>query len=64
MWPLFFIIINHPIMPFTFSQLLDKVNAHIESLDYAREPMRLYTPVKYILSRRQAYTSCNDAYGL
>ena len=50
MWPLFFIIINHPIMPFTFSQLLDKVNAHIESLDFAREPMRLYTPVKYILS--------------
>ena len=37
-------------MPFTFSQLLDKVNAHIESLDYAREPMNLYEPVKYILS--------------
>lgn len=37
-------------MPLTFSQLLDKVNAHIESLDYAREPMNLYEPVKYILS--------------
>ncbi len=33
-----------------FSQLLDKVNAYIESLDYAHEPMNLYEPVKYILS--------------
>ena len=37
-------------MLYAFSQLLDKVNAHIESLDYAREPMNLYEPVKYILS--------------
>lgn len=37
-------------MSYAFSQLLDKVNAHIESLDYAREPMNLYEPVKYILS--------------
>ena len=37
-------------MPYAFSQLLDKVNAHIEQLDYAHEPMNLYEPVKYILS--------------
>ena len=37
-------------MLYTFSQLLDKVNAHIESLDYAHEPMHLYEPVQYILS--------------
>lgn len=37
-------------MAYAFSQLLDKVNTHIESLDYAREPMNLYEPVKYILS--------------
>lgn len=37
-------------MSYSFSQLLDKVNAHIESLDYAREPMNLYRPVQYILS--------------
>lgn len=34
----------------SFSQLLEKVNAHIETLDYAHEPMHLYEPVKYILS--------------
>ena len=37
-------------MTYSFSQLLDKVNAHIENLDYAREPMNLYRPVQYILS--------------
>ena len=37
-------------MPYPFAQLLDKVNAHIETLDYAHEPMNLYEPVKYILS--------------
>ena len=37
-------------MSYAFSQLLDKVNAHIDSLDYAREPMNLYRPVQYILS--------------
>ena len=37
-------------MPYSFTQLLDKVNAHIEQLDYAHEPMNLYEPVKYILS--------------
>ena len=37
-------------MLYAFSQLLDKVNAHIETLDYAHEPMHLYEPVKYILS--------------
>ena len=37
-------------MQYTFPQLLDKVKAHIEALDYAREPMNLYEPVKYILS--------------
>ena len=37
-------------MPYPFAQLLDKVNAHIEQLDYAHEPMNLYEPVKYILS--------------
>ena len=37
-------------MPYSFAQLLDKVNAHIEQLDYAHEPMNLYDPVKYILS--------------
>ena len=37
-------------MPYSFAQLLDKVNAHIEQLDYAHEPMSLYDPVKYILS--------------
>ena len=37
-------------MLYPFSQLLDKVNAHIETLDYAHEPMNLYEPVKYILS--------------
>ena len=34
----------------SFSQLLEKVNAHIDTLDYAHEPMHLYEPVKYILS--------------
>lgn len=37
-------------MAYSFSQLLDKVNAHIETLDYAHEPMNLYRPVQYILS--------------
>ena len=37
-------------MQYTFPQLLDKVKTHIEALDYAREPMNLYEPVKYILS--------------
>lgn len=37
-------------MPYSFAQLLDKVNAHIEQLDYAHEPVNLYAPVKYILS--------------
>ena len=37
-------------MPYPFAKLLDKVNAHIEQLDYAHEPMNLYEPVKYILS--------------
>ena len=37
-------------MQYSFSQLLDKVNAHIEQLDYAHEPMNLYEPVRYILS--------------
>ena len=37
-------------MQYSFSQLLDKVNAHIEQLDYAHEPINLYEPVKYILS--------------
>lgn len=37
-------------MSYSFAQLLDKVNAHIEQLDYAHEPMNLYDPVKYILS--------------
>lgn len=37
-------------MLYPFAQLLDKVNNHIESLDYAHEPMNLYEPVKYILS--------------
>ena len=33
-----------------FPQLLEKVNEHIDRLDYAREPMNLYEPVKYILA--------------
>ena len=37
-------------MSYSFAQLLDKVNAHIEALDYAHEPRNLYEPVKYILS--------------
>lgn len=37
-------------MQYSFSQLLDKVNVHIGTLDYAHEPMHLYEPVKYILS--------------
>lgn len=37
-------------MLYSFPQLLSKVNAHVEALDYAREPMNLYEPVKYILS--------------
>ena len=37
-------------MLYPFAQLLDKVNAHIEQLDYAHEPINLYEPVKYILS--------------
>ena len=37
-------------MQYPFAALLDKVNAHIEALDYAHEPMNLYEPVKYILS--------------
>lgn len=37
-------------MQYSFTQLLDKVNTHIDTLDYAHEPMNLYEPVKYILS--------------
>ena len=37
-------------MQYSFTQLLAKVNAHIETLDYAHEPLNLYEPVKYILS--------------
>ena len=37
-------------MLYPFAKLLDKVNAHIEQLDYAHEPMNLYKPVKYILA--------------
>ena len=37
-------------MQYSFAQLLDKVNTHIDTLDYAHEPLNLYTPVKYILS--------------
>jgi geranylgeranyl diphosphate synthase type II len=37
-------------MLLAFPKLLDMVNEHIERLDYAREPMNLYNPVKYILS--------------
>ena len=37
-------------MQYSFAALLDKVIAHIETLDYAHEPMNLYEPVKYILS--------------
>ena len=37
-------------MLYSFNQLLDKVNAHIETLGYAHEPLNLYEPVKYILS--------------
>lgn len=37
-------------MPLSFPVLLEKVNAHIETLDYAHDPMNLYEPVKYILS--------------
>ena len=37
-------------MPYSFAHLLEKVNAHIEQLDYAHEPMNLYVPVQYILS--------------
>ena len=37
-------------MPYPFAHLLDKVNTHIEQLDYAHEPMNLYAPVQYILS--------------
>lgn len=37
-------------MLLAFPTLLDMVNEHIERLDYAREPMNLYNPVKYILS--------------
>lgn len=37
-------------MLYPFPELLDKVNAHIELLDYAHEPMNLYAPVEYILS--------------
>lgn len=37
-------------MLYPFTQLLEKVNAHIEILDYAHEPIHLYEPVEYILS--------------
>lgn len=37
-------------MLYSFPQLLEKVNNHIERLDYAHEPMHLYEPVRYILS--------------
>ena len=37
-------------MQYSFAQLLDKVNVHIDTLDYAHEPINLYAPVKYILS--------------
>ena len=37
-------------MLYSFPELLEKVNVHIGTLDYAHEPMNLYAPVKYILS--------------
>lgn len=35
---------------FTASQLLDKMNAHIAGLRFARKPEGLYAPVEYVLS--------------
>lgn len=35
---------------FTPSHLLDKMNAHIANLQYARNPQGLYTPITYVLS--------------
>ena len=35
---------------FTSSQMLDKMNAHIEALRFARSPKGLYAPVEYVLS--------------
>ena len=35
---------------FTASQLLEKVNAYINSLAYARHPLGLYEPIQYALS--------------
>lgn len=35
---------------FSFNQILEKINSHIAGLDYAREPMGLYDPIKYELS--------------
>lgn len=35
---------------FTTSQLLDKINAHLSELQFARTPKGLYAPVEYVLS--------------
>ncbi|MEG0454851.1 MAG: polyprenyl synthetase family protein, partial [Bacteroides sp.] len=35
---------------FTSSQMLDKMNAHIEALRFTRSPKGLYAPVEYVLS--------------
>jgi len=35
---------------FTSKQLLQKTNAHLESLNYLHEPENLYLPVRYVLS--------------
>ena len=35
---------------FTSSQLLDKINTHVEALRFSRSPKRLYAPVEYVLS--------------
>lgn len=37
-------------MPFSASQLLDKVNAYLSAMPYSREPKGLYAPIEYVLS--------------
>lgn len=37
-------------MPFSATQLLDKVNVYLSEMKYVREPKGLYAPIEYVLS--------------
>ncbi len=41
---------NHTLKMYTFKELTDKINNHIDSAQYKQEPQGLYEPINYILS--------------